>query len=96
MNKIFAVVKRIPKGKVSTYGRIAKLAHVKSPRLVGNILHENVDPAIIPCHRVVNAEGKVAKHFAFGGVNGQTEKLQKEGVLVTHGKVDLKKFLWIG
>lgn len=95
MDKIFAVVKRIPKGKVLTYGWVAKLAGVKSPRVVGNILHKNIDPKTIPCHRVVNATGMVAAHFAFGGARGQAERLQKEGVKVTYGKVDLSKYLWI-
>lgn len=94
-DRVFSVTKRIPKGKVLTYGLVAKLAGVKSPRVVGNILHKNIDPEKIPCHRVVNAAGKVAAGFAFGGARGQMEKLQKEGVVVTHGKVDLTKYLWI-
>ncbi len=93
--RVFAVTKRIPKGKVLTYGLLAKLARVKSPRVVGNILHKNTDPKTIPCHRVVSADGIIAAHFAFGGARGQTEKLQKEGVIVTHKKVDLTKYLWI-
>lgn len=92
--KVYRIVKQIPRGKVSTYGRIAKLVGVKSPRLVGSILHKNIDPIHIPCHRVVNSQGKVAASFAFGGAKAQGKRLQSEGVDVKNGKVSLTKFLW--
>lgn len=92
--KVYLIVKQIPKGKVLTYSMVAKLVGLKSPRLVGSILHKNVDPETIPCHRVVNSQGKVAKSYAFGGAKAQTAKLKKEGVPVVSGKVDLAKFLW--
>lgn len=91
---VYSVVKRIPKGKVLTYGLVAKLAGVKNPRLVGSILHKNIDPEKIPCHRVVNAQGKVASSYAFGGAKAHATRLQKEGVEVVRGKVDLGQFLW--
>lgn len=89
-------VGRIPKGKVSTYGRIAKLARVKSARPVGNWLHIHKQPInIVPCHRVVNAEGKLARNFgAKGKIKTQKERLEKEGVKVINFKVDLDKHLW--
>ncbi len=92
--KVYKVVKKIPSGKVSTYGRIAKLAGVKNPRLVGSILHKNIDSTHIPCHRVVNSQGKVASSYTFGGAKAHAAKLQKEGVQVVSGKVDINKFLW--
>ncbi len=95
VDRVFAVVKRIPQGKVLTYGLVAKLAGIKSPRVVGNILHKNIDPKTVPCHRVVNASGNVASHFAFGGARGQTEKLRGEGINLTKGRVDLSQYLWI-
>lgn len=61
---------------------------------MGTILHKNTDPENIPCHRVVNREGKVTPSFAFDGAKGQIEKLVKEGVNVEKGKVDLNKNLW--
>ncbi len=91
-DKVYAIVKRIPKGKVLTYGRVAKLAGIKNPRLVGSILHKNTDPDNIPCHRVVNAQGKVASSYAFGGAAAQRKKLISEGIQFTNGKVDLKRF----
>jgi len=91
---VYSVVSSIPKGKVLTYSRVAEIAGVKNPRIVGTILHKNPDPEKIPCHRVVNSQGKVAKNFAFGRARGQIKKLLNEGVEVQDGKVDLNKFIW--
>lgn len=93
--KVYAIVARIPKGRVATYGMIAKLSGIKNPRLVGSLLHKNPDPKSIPCHRVVNAQGKLAEDFAFGGRKEQARRLQQEGVsVVNESSVDLKKYLW--
>ena len=76
------------------YGLVAKLSGLNSPRAVGNILHKNPNPEKIPCHRVVNNQGKVAKKFGLGGAEGQIRKLMAEGVRVKNNRVDLYKFLW--
>ncbi len=95
--KIYEAVKQIPKGRVATYGQIAAMAgNYRMSRVVGNALHANPDPANIPCHRVVNAKGELAKAFVFGGIDVQTERLEKEGVRVVDGKVDLRVFgMWV-
>jgi O-6-methylguanine DNA methyltransferase len=92
---VYKVVSRIPKGKVTTYGTIAIAVGMKSPRTVGNILHKNKDPETIPCHRVINQLGKVAKSYAFGGEEVQRKRLEREGVIFKEGKIDLHEFLWI-
>ncbi len=91
-------VGKIPKGKVSTYGRIAKLANVASARPVGNWLHTHKKPiSVVPCHRVVNAEGGLAKNFgAKGKIATQAKRLKVEGVEVKNLRVDLGKYLWKG
>lgn len=93
-DKVYDFLKTIPKGKVVTYGQIA--AHLGNPKLarvVGNILHNNPDPANIPCHRVVNARGEVAKNFAFGGAEAQRKLLEAEGVMFgVDGRVELEVF----
>ena len=96
--KIYGVVKRIPKGKVATYGQIALFAgNPHWSRVVGYALHVNPDPDGIPCFRVVNRFGKVSEAFAFGGENRQIELLRNDGVEVSDdGYVDLSKFLWNG
>ncbi len=57
---------------------------------VGNALQNNPDPDTFPCHRVVNAKGELAQGFVFGGAEGQAKLLEKEGVVVIEGKVDLR------
>lgn len=95
--KIYAVVRRIPKGKVATYGQIAMLAgNPHWSQVVGYALHVNPDPNGIPCFRVVNRFGEPSSAFAFGGKNTQIALLEAEGIEVTDGKVDLKKYLWNG
>ncbi len=92
--KIYEVVKNIPKGHVATYGQVAMLAgNPRWARVVGYALHNNPAPATIPCHRVVNREGRVATAFAFGGGETQRELLEKEGVeFQADGSIDLGKF----
>lgn len=94
--KIYEVVKRIPKGKVATYGYVALLAgNPRWARVVGYALHNNPAPMVIPCHRVVNREGRVAEAFVFGGGNAQRELLEREGIVFSEdGTVDLKKYGW--
>lgn len=95
--KVYETVKRIPRGTVATYGQIAFMCgHAGAARAVGNALHVNPEPVVVPCHRVVNASGKLAPWFAFGGLNAQKRLLESEGVVVTDDAVDLKKFQWRG
>lgn len=93
--RIYEVVKKIPKGKVATYGQVAELAGDKRmARAVGNALHKNPDPDNIPCFRVVNAKGELAGEFAFGGAGEQAKLLEADGIEVTDGRVDLEKYQW--
>ncbi len=91
--KIYEQVKRIPLGKVATYGQIALMAgNPRWSRVVGYALHSNPEPGIIPCHRVVTKDGKLSKAFAFGGENMQKELLKNEGVIfLNDDTVDLEK-----
>ena len=92
--KIYEVVKTIPEGKVATYGQVAVLAgDPRWARVVGYAMHVNPEPGIIPCHRVVNREGKVAPSFAFGGEGVQRQLLETEGVVFeSDGRIDLSKY----
>ena len=96
--KIYEVVRRIPRGKVATYGQIAMMAgNPRLARVVGYALHSNPDPGGIPCHRVVNRFGGLAPSFAFGGAEIQAEKLRSEGITVRgDNTVDLEIYLWDG
>ena len=91
--RIYEAVRKIPKGHVATYGRIAELAGDKRmARAVGNALHKNPDPEHIPCFRVVNAKGELSGEFAFGGAGAQENLLKEDGIEVKDGRVDLKKY----
>ncbi len=94
--KIYDVVRQIPKGKVATYGQVALLAgNPRWARVVGYALHNNPAPGIIPCHRVVNREGKVADAFVFGGGDIQRQMLEEEGIIFeSDGYIDLDKYQW--
>ncbi len=92
--KVYQLLKTVPRGKVVTYGQIAAtLGNRNLARAVGNILHRNPDPANIPCHRVVNGKGQMAENFAFGGAVAQRALLEQEGIeFLPDGRVDLKKY----
>ena len=92
--RIYEVVKTIPKGRVATYGQVALFAgNPRWARVVGYALHNNPSPETIPCHRVVNREGRVADAFVFGGGNAQRSLLEKEGIVFeADGRIDLKKY----
>lgn len=96
--QIYDVVRRIPRGKVATYGQIACMAgNPRWSRVVGYALHVNPDPEHIPCFRVVNRLGEVSSAFAFGGGNRQRELLMEEGVsFLPDGRVDLSQCYWDG
>ena len=94
--QIRQIVSRIPAGKVTTYGAIARVLSTRDARLVGWALHGNRDPQI-PCHRVVKKDGALAKGFLFCGQSGgksQRQKLRQEGIAFVQAKVNLKKHFW--
>ncbi len=79
--KIYEVVKQIPRGKVATYGQVARLAgNPHWSQIVGYALHVNPNPNEIPCFRVVNRFGETSTAFAFGGEDAQRALLEAEGV----------------
>ena len=109
--KVFEAVKKVPKGKVSTYGEIArviqnlkiknqnfnskiKISNKFAPRLVGYALHSNKS-ANVPCHRVVDRNGRLAPSFAFDGWKEQRRRLLAEGVkFADEMHVDLSRSIW--
>jgi len=112
-NQVYQFVGKVPGGKVTTYGEVAYLiqnSKIKNqnynskvqinprflPRLVGFCLHQNKDPKV-PCHRVVDRNGRLAPNFAFDGAKEQKRRLEAEGVkFVDEMHVDLAKSLWQG
>lgn len=96
--RVYEDVKRVPLGKVTTYGDVAKrIGAPKMSRYVGYVLHRNPSPVVIPCHRVVFSDGRLSPAFAFGGPDVQGALLVSEGVEVSDGYVtDFEKLRWDG
>ena len=93
--RVYEVVKNIPEGRVATYGQIAEILGTRDVRKVGFALHANKDNISVPCHRVVNKDGRVAPGYAFGGPDEQKTRLMSEGVVFKDGdNVDLELCLW--
>lgn len=101
-DRVFEVVRRIPRGKVATYGQVGRLIGApRSARYVGYALRANPEPGAevnsIPCHRVVFKDGGLCKGFAFGGPEVQREMLEAEGVaFADDAHVDMGACLWDG
>lgn len=94
--KVYDFLKQVPKGRVVTYGQIASsVGNPNASRAVGYALHRNLEPIVVPCHRVVFKDGHLALSFAFGGIEQQAQLLKSEGVDVSSDfKVDMKKYQW--
>lgn len=92
--KVWALTKRVPRGKVTTYGQIAKeLKKPRAYRAVGNALNKNPYAPIVPCHRVIRSDGSVGG-FASGNKN-KIKLLTKEGIEIEHSKIkNFKKFIY--
>lgn len=94
-NAVYEYVKTVPKGKVVSYGDVARA--IGSPcagRQVGWALHCNPYFGVVPCHRVVFKDGSLADGFAFGGSGVQRAMLEEEGVKFIGDKVDMKTYRW--
>jgi methylated-DNA-protein-cysteine methyltransferase related protein len=92
--KVYKLVQSIPAGRVATYGQIAELlGNYRLSRQVGWALHANKSSEV-PCHRVVNHEGRLAPNFAFDGEAEQRRRLESEGVKFEGSNVILKSHLY--
>jgi methylated-DNA-[protein]-cysteine S-methyltransferase len=87
--KVWALTARIPEGKVTTYGEIARYLGTKAYRAVGNALNKNPYAPTVPCHRVVGASGALTG-FAHG-VAKKRAMLEREGIPIANDRVDLAR-----
>jgi methylated-DNA-[protein]-cysteine S-methyltransferase len=83
--EIYNLLKKIPKGKVTTYGEIANKIGSKAYRLVGQIIGKNPNAPTVPCHRVVKSDGKISG-YAFG-VDKKIALLKSEGIKIENDKI---------
>jgi methylated-DNA-[protein]-cysteine S-methyltransferase len=94
-DSVYAMTSRIPMGKVTTYGAIAKaIGFPGAARAVGQALRANPNPIVVPCHRVVRSDGVLGGYSGGEGPKTKAKLLAREGVQVTAGKVNLDKFLF--
>lgn len=95
-DRVYEVVAQIPVGKVATYGQIAFIiGSPRSSRVVGYAMHSAPLNKNLPCHRVVNREGRMAPGNIFGGENIQRKLLKNEGVsFLNNGCINMEKHLW--
>lgn len=95
--KIYALARKIPKGKVATYGQLAKLAGSSgAARAVGGAMRCNPDIPKTPCHRVVASDGSLTGYSAGQGISTKRKMLIDEGVSFRGTKVDLSVSQWKG
>jgi O-6-methylguanine DNA methyltransferase len=94
-DKVYELTRRIPKGKVATYGQLAKLAgKPKAARAVGVLMKINPNAPRTPCHRVVASDGSLTGYSGHGGIKIKKKMLIAEGVKFKKGKVNLNTFRW--
>lgn len=93
--KVYFVVKKIPRGKVATYKQVARLAgNPKAYRAVGTAMRHNPDMKTVPCHRVVGSDGTMHGYSGLGGLKKKIEKLKNEGVVMNKNRAILKISQW--
>ena len=95
-SRIYAVVRRIPRGRLATYGQVARLAGLGGhARQVGYALHALTDESRVPWHRVINAQGRVSGRAEPGGDLVQRSLLEREGVRFDErGRTELARYQW--
>jgi methylated-DNA-[protein]-cysteine S-methyltransferase len=95
--KVYTLVKKIPKGKVTTYKSLAEKLNTKAYRAIGQILSKNKDHFLnnnkIPCHRVIKSNGELGGFLGEKTSKEKRKLLIKEGVEIKNNKIDLKKYL---
>jgi methylated-DNA-[protein]-cysteine S-methyltransferase len=90
--RCYKLLRKVPRGKITTYREIARALKSKAYRAVGNAMNKNPYAPKVPCHRVVRSDGNIG-----GFARGTKEKismLRKEGIEIKNGKIDLKKFIY--
>ena len=94
--RIYEVVRRIPVGRVATYGQVATLAGLRGhARQVGYALHDLPDGSDVPWHRVINARGEISLRSSSGSHREQRRRLEAEGIgFGSGGTIELSRYRW--
>lgn len=89
-NQCYKLLNKVPKGKVTTYKAIAQKLNSKAYRAVGQAMNKNPHAPRVPCHRVINSDGKLGGYAH--GIERKIKMLKQEGIEIKDDKIDLKKF----
>jgi alkylated DNA nucleotide flippase Atl1 len=94
MREMQLLLAKIPKGKVSTYGLLAKKLKIH-PRYAGKLLSRNTDGIKYPCYKIVLSSGGIGGYTSKHGLKDKIKKLRKDGIEIKNNKIDLNKYLFI-
>ena len=84
--KVYKKLLEVPKGKITTYGELAKAVGLKNgQRTIGKIMNKNPYPVIVPCHRVIKSDGKIGGYA--WGEKVKAKMLSNEGIKIKKGKI---------
>lgn len=92
-HKVYALLKRVPKGKITTYRALAKACKTH-PRAVAMFMKHNPDPVRTPCYKVIRSNGSLGGYSGRGGVKTKVALLKKDGISLANGKIDVKNRLY--
>ncbi len=95
MHKAILLLRKIPKGKVTTYGELSKATN-SSPRAIGQIMKKNDNPETYPCYKVISSDGTIGGYA--GCIKGKKidekiSKLKRDGIKIINGKINLEKYM---
>jgi len=90
--KCYKILRKVPKGKVTTYREVARTLNSKAYRAVGNAMNKNPYAPVVACHRVINSNGDVGGFFS--GTKNKVRMLKAEGIEIKDNKIDLDKYLF--
>lgn len=88
--RCYNLLKKVPQGKVTTYKALAHALKTKAYRAVGRAMNQNPFAPRVPCHRVVNSDGRLGGYAL--GLQKKISLLKDEGIEIKNSTIDLKKF----
>jgi alkylated DNA nucleotide flippase Atl1 len=93
MREMQLLLSRIPKGKISTYGLLAKKLKIH-PRYAGRLLSRNTDGVKYPCFKIIRSDGSLGGYTSTHGVRDKIRKLKRDGIEIKNNKIDLNRYLF--
>jgi methylated-DNA-[protein]-cysteine S-methyltransferase len=93
MREMQLLLAKIPKGKISTYGLLAKKLKIH-PRYVGKLLSKNPNGVKYPCYKIILSSGRLGGYTSKHGVKDKIKKLRKDGIEIKNNRINLKRYLF--